>query len=171
MLKLIATSALVTLVALAIWFDLTQRRIPNWISASGFAVGLILSAVAGAEALSQAVATTAATLVVSVLLFAAGGFGGGDVKFLVAVSAFMAPTQLLETVVYASAAGALLALVVSVKRGTLLPLFLDSGQLAIHLVTLGRRGERRVLETADSAYAAIPYGVAIGIGVLAAWFT
>lgn len=159
------------LVVAGCYFDLTERRIPNWVTAAGFSVALIVRASGGAAFFFAGISTAAVVLLLLLPFFALGGFGGGDVKFLVAVSAYLAPVQVVETLLYGSLAGAAIALAIAVRRGAIIPLFLDAGQLTLSLVTFGRFGQRRTLETAGASYTAIPYGVAIGIGALAAWFT
>lgn len=166
------TGAFLTLfVAAACCFDLKKHSIPNWLTTGGLGVALVLRTADGVDALAVAIATATLVLLLALPLFAFGGFGGGDVKFLVAVSAYLVPAQVVETLLYGAVAGAAIAVVVAVRRRSVIPLFLNAGQLTLSFVTFGRHGERRTLHSAGSSPSAIPYGVAIGIGAFAAWFT
>ena len=52
--------------------------------------------------------------------------------------------------------------------GVVVPLLWNTKNVAVHLLTLGRYGERVTLSTPGAQ--TLPYGVAIAIGGLAAWF-
>jgi hypothetical protein len=54
------------------------------------------------------------------------------------------------------------------RRGVLLPVLLNTRELGIWLLTLGRKGERVKLGSPGAV--AFPFGVAIAIGSLAVWF-
>lgn len=148
--------------------DLRTRRIPNALSGSAALVGLALNTFHyGAPGLLWSIAGLA--LMVSVLLapFALGGLGGGDVKMMAAVGAFLGPRLAF----------------LGLTAGMILGGFI----MALHLMRLGRLGEKlaalgtmvrsllvtrsltglRVSAQAPGAIS-LPYSLPLGLGTLAA---
>ena len=98
-------------------FDLRSREIPNWIAASL----LVCAAVGTAAGLSGVtwsgfVLGALIGLAVTVPIFAVGGFGGGDVKLVVALGAALGPIPLLAALFWVAMCGGVLA-VVAILRG------------------------------------------------------
>ena len=92
--------------------DVTRRRVPNWlcvgIATCGVLARLLLS---GPTACGWGVLGTAVGLLLLLLPFARGWVGGGDVKLLAAVGAWLGPTLVLVSAVLAAAVAGLIALV------------------------------------------------------------
>jgi Flp pilus assembly protein protease CpaA len=78
---------LVLLAAVAAGYDVTSRTIPNWLTASGLLLGILLAALVGPAEAGYRLLAALATLLVGLPLFRLGILGGGDVKLLVAVAA------------------------------------------------------------------------------------
>jgi prepilin peptidase CpaA len=164
-----ALAPLVVLVILAAWWDVRSRRIPNALTLAGLLVALALRAFLGGGALVDGMLGAGLALGVLLPLFAMGGVGGGDVKLLVAVGAFLglkgAMVGLLATALF----GGAMAVLYSARQGVILPALLNTGGLLKYMVTLGRSGERTTKETAGAV--SVPYGVAIAAGTLfAIWY-
>jgi prepilin peptidase CpaA len=109
-------AALLFLVAATIC-DLRSREIPDWIAAG------LLACALGATGFGLTEVTWLGLLggamlafVLGLPLFAAGGFGGGDVKLVVALGAALGPLGLLSTLFWVAIAGGILALV-ALARG------------------------------------------------------
>jgi prepilin peptidase CpaA len=166
--SLLQLLALVALLGAAVFMDLRERRIPNRVTAPGLLAGLVtVAAVEGGFPFS-ALAGAGLGLFIALPFLALGALGGGDVKLLAAVGAFVGPGGLLSVALYGALAGGLLAVGSAIRRGTVIPVLLNSGRLFVHLITLGRHGERLGL---DSPHAhTVPYGLAIATGALATWF-
>src|SRR5690606_32818626 len=139
MLSWLNTCAFLLLVAVAAWLDVRAGRIPNLLTVGGLAAA-----------------------------FALRGLGGGDVKLLAAVGAFLGPERLVTALLAGGVAGGVLALAVALRRGVLLPALLGTGNVLAHWLTLGRAGERRTL--ASPGAITVPYGVAIAVGAVTGWF-
>jgi prepilin peptidase CpaA len=108
-------------------------------------------------------------LTVLLPLFAMGGVGGGDVKMLAAVGAFLGPQQLLVALLATALAGGAMAVVYASMRGVILPALLNTRGLLTYVLTGGRSGERTTLQTEGAV--SVPYGVAIAAGTLfALWY-
>jgi prepilin peptidase CpaA len=159
---------LVLLTVAAAGYDIVSRTIPNWLTAAGLLGALALAAMVGMAELGLRVLAALVVLAASLPLFARGILGGGDVKLLVALAALVGFARLPEMVLFACIAGAVIALAEAVRRGFFLPLMLDARDVVVYYLTFGRHG-RRVPET-HGARLTVPYGVAIGVGALAAWF-
>lgn len=160
--------ALLALVGIAVFTDLRERRIPNWLTGSGVLIGVTLAAIETGGFPTAALLGVVTALVIGFPLFALGGFGAGDVKLLAAVGAFVGSGGLLPVVIYGGLAGGFLALGSAIRRGVVVPVLMSSWDLLLHLVTFGRRGERPTLTTPGAH--AVPYGVAIAVGAVVAWF-
>ncbi|HEX8360720.1 MAG TPA: A24 family peptidase [Longimicrobium sp.] len=168
MLSLINTSVFIALMVVAAGTDLRTGRIPNKLTGAGLAAAFILLAPSGPAALWGGVAGAALAFALSFPLFAARAMGGGDVKLLTVAGAFLGTGRVLPALLITALAGGALALAEAGRRGVLLPVLFRSRELAGHLATLGRTGERVTL--ASPGAVTIPYGVAIAAGALAAWF-
>src|SRR5690606_11406589 len=162
------TCAFLLLVAAAAWLDVRAGRIPNLLTVGGLAAALALRALPGPGAVLPGLAGAGIALAVGLPLFALRGLGGGDVKLLAAVGAFLGPERLVTALLAGGVAGGVLALAVALRRGVLLPALLGTGNVLAHWVTLGRAGERRTLTSAGAI--TVPYGVAIAVGAVTGWF-
>lgn len=160
---------LVGVLLLSVWFDVSEQRIPNWITAGGLVAALVLRALVGPEALGVGVMGGAVGFSLGLLLFAAGAMGAGDGKLLATVGAFMGLDAFVRCLPLVGAFGGLLALAVTAKKGTLIPTLLRFRELVFYCVTFGRIGERRTLAMPGSV--TVPYGVAVAAGAATAWLS
>lgn len=138
-----AVSLLFAAAIIAAWQDLSYRRLPNWLSVAVALGGLLMSALAGhGLGLASAVSHMVLALAGGMVLFRFGWIGGGDAKYYAACAAWFSLGQAF-----------LLLLAVS---------------LSGLVVVLGWFGARQFsgarLKQTGAAAAAVPYGVAIGIG-------
>jgi len=168
MLSLINSSVFVALLVLAAGTDLRTGRIPNKLTGAGLAAAFLLLAPSGPAALWGGVAGAALAFALTFPLFVARAMGGGDVKLLAVAGAFLGTGRVVPALLATALAGGVLALAEAGRRGVLLPVLFRSRQLAGHWASLGHAGERVTL--ASPGAVTIPYGVAIAVGGLAAWF-
>jgi len=160
-------AVLIVVLILAVWFDVSEQRIPNWITVGGLVGALVLRAFLGLDAVQAGVLGGALGFSLGILLFAAGVMGAGDGKFLVTVGAFLGFGAFLRSLPLIGAFGGVLALAVTIKNGTLIPTLLRFRGLIFYFVTFGRIGERRTLSTPGAV--TVPYGVAVAAGAAMAW--
>jgi prepilin peptidase CpaA len=114
---LVSTAALVT-AAVACVTDVAWRRIPNWLTfgATGLAV-LTALGLGGWRTAGWSIAGWAVGLLLFLPLFALRGLGGGDVKLLAALGAWVGPASVVWVALYAALLGGPLALVIALVRG------------------------------------------------------
>lgn len=161
------SAVLVVVLTLAVWFDVREKRIPNWITASGLTVALVSRAVVGSQALWAGMLGGGLGLALGILFFAAGAMGAGDGKLLATVGALLGLDTFLWCLPLVGAFGGVLALAVTVRNGTLIPTLLRFRELVFHFVSFGRIGDRRTLAAPGAV--AVPYGVAVAAGAVTAW--
>jgi prepilin peptidase CpaA len=158
--------AAVALVLAACIPDLRTRRIPNALTLGAAIVALAFHAATGGLA---GLATSAGGWLLGAALFfpifALRGMGGGDVKLLAAVGAWLGPAQVIWVALLTSVAGGVLGLMVAAFHGylgkavsnvfVLLMQWRVSGIRPVEKVTLaGSRGPR------------LAYAVPIAVGTM-----
>lgn len=120
-----SNSSFVALVALSIGLvacvtDLRTRRIPNVLTFGAAALALAFHGmVGGLPGVQSAALGWLAGLAMFLPFFLLGGMGGGDVKLLAALGAWLGPGDAFWLAIYASIAGGVLAVVVALARGYL----------------------------------------------------
>src|SRR5207248_8911272 len=112
--------AALVLGALACWFDIRTRHIPNLLTFGGAAVALVYSLVAsGPGGLLTATLGWLAGAAVFLPFFVLGGMGAGDVKLAACLGAWLGPMTALYADLYAALAGGVLALALALATGYL----------------------------------------------------
>jgi prepilin peptidase CpaA len=158
---------LLVVLGLAVWFDVREQRIPNWLTTGGAALSLVARAMVGADALWSGMSGGALGLTLGLLLFAVGAMGAGDGKLLASVGALLGLDAFVLSLPLIGACGGILALAVTMRNGTVIATILRFRELVFHFVTFGRIGERRTLSMAGAV--TVPYGVAVAAGAMMAW--
>ncbi len=74
------------------YFDWRFRRIPNWVTVTGFLTGFLLNTVgAGRTGMVESLEGTGLALLIYIPLYLLRGMGAGDVKMMAAVGAITGP--------------------------------------------------------------------------------
>jgi prepilin peptidase CpaA len=165
--NLISLSFAALLVAAA-WSDVRSRRIPNILTVTGLVAALLLRLIIGPGAAIDGLVGVLLAFVVVLPFFVLGVVGGGDIKLFMMIGAFMGPRNFLWAAVLIAIIGGMLAVIDAGRRGALLPVIFNCGQIMKHWATFGRRGANRSIASAGAM--TIPYGVAIAAGALLWWF-
>ncbi len=160
----------------AVWFDVRERRLPNALTVGAFAAALLLRAPLGLDALGGGLLGALLAFGLALPFFLVGGLGGGDVKLLTAVGAFLGPRDLWFALFVMAMVGGVMAFLVIVRNRAF-------GQTAINLQAIfsttgkgmfsgWKRGEEsKSAVTLDTpGVLTVPYGVAIAAGALTSWF-
>jgi prepilin peptidase CpaA len=140
-------------VAFAAAMDLLTMKIPNRISVLMVLAFFPLALLAGLDtwAIADHVGAGVLMLVLGVLLFIPGWFGGGDAKLMAAIGLWIGADNLLAYMLYVALAGGLIAAAFFSARSVPLP-----------RVLLGEPWALR-LHRHDTG---IPYGLALAAGAL-----
>lgn len=150
--------------------DVLTRRIRNVLAFSVAASGLVqsflpLHTVTPGDAALGFLAGFALML----LPFALGGMGGGDVKLLAAIGAWLGPWGALNVFLGAAVFGLVVVLTQAAWQGRLQVLARNSAVLAVNLAHVGELGVSHVAETGERSASVdkpIPYAVSMLAGVL-----
>lgn len=161
----------VVLVVLAAYFDVKERRIPNWLVLSGLFLGIIFAVSENGGQLFSSLFGFVLGILVLLLPFAFGWMGAGDVKLLGTVGALLG-YRLLPRVFFYSCIGAgimaLLAVVLGkVKKTNFVSLWTNC---TLAVLTAGRSVTRADIGRLSSDAYSVPWGVAIGTGTIMAYF-
>jgi prepilin peptidase CpaA len=154
-----------TLLLCACVSDVQSRRIPNRIAALLAGTGIVYSAVASANhggALIASIAGLFLGLLLWLPLYMVRWLGAGDVKLFAAAGAWLGPTRTLEGAVIGALAGGVLAILWMLFAYGL------NGTAATAAMVIGNP-RKIVNHSVDTkSRRAIPYGVALAIGAMAA---
>jgi prepilin peptidase CpaA len=164
----VASVAITGVLLAAAWTDFRSRRIPNALTMSGLGVALLLRGIVGADAVIDGLVGALLAFVLTLPLLMLGVMGGGDAKLLMAIGAFMGPRHFLWAGILIAVIGGMMAVLDAGRRGVLLPVLFNCGQILKHWATLGRRGANRSFTSVGAL--TIPYGIAIAAGALLWWF-
>ncbi len=147
--------------AIAVWTDVSIRRIPNAIPATLAVIAVGYSALHGIVACAIAVGILIGILLLGSFAFSMHWLGGGDVKLAAAAGAAFGYPDVLLFLIYTSLGGGLLAVAYMALRGRLGELF---GNTAGILRPLAYRG---TVAVAPAHSTALPYAIAIALGACA----
>jgi prepilin peptidase CpaA len=162
------TVSIVALALLAAWSDIRTRRIPNALTVTGFVVAIALRALGGFDEVTAGLLGALLAFILSVPLFMVRGLGAGDVKLLTACGAFLGPGRLLHALLITAIAGGLMALFAIVRRRALIQTLRNCRDIVLGIFSRSRRADLPTLTSPGAI--TVPYGVAIAIGAVAAWF-
>jgi prepilin peptidase CpaA len=147
--------------AIAVVTDVRERRVPNWLTFATLAIAIVIAIAEGPAKLGITLLVVAGMLVLGVLVHASGLLGGGDVKFLIAISALVGFPNCVAVLLYTGIAGGLLALSVSLVRGRLVAVCTDTFNT---LSVFWASRKFVVVTNGDEAHRPLPYALAIAAG-------
>lgn len=146
--------------------DVRSRRIPNWFTLPTFAGALLLQVTIGglhALALSFVASLLAGSLFL--VLFLAGGMGGGDVKLIAAIAAGIGLSNTGALLALTALCGGVMALVVIVWHGHVRQSIRNVGHIAVHHYENGLEPHPE-LNVRNKRNLRLPYALAITAGTL-----
>ena len=165
---------LLLLAVVCVYTDLARNKIYNGVTIPALALGLALAyfldaRVSGIPNLKAALLAALAGGGLLFVIYLIGGLGAGDVKLMAAVGALSPSMGALGTnwqfvllaLMYTALTGAAIAIGVLIWRGQLLKGLKDSARTLVTFRAKRCEGEKTLT---------IPYGLAIGIGTIWAWF-
>jgi prepilin peptidase CpaA len=155
-------AVLAIMLTIAVYIELKERRIPNWLTLSGMALGLLFAYFHGGQALASSILGLAIGFGFLFIFYVFGGVGGGDVKLMGAAGALMGRFLIPEALVYTAFIGAFLAIMMLIWRKD----FWMRIAWGFRQLAFWRKGENA--ELASAAPVVVPYGMAIALGCLLA---
>ncbi len=143
--------------------DVRQRRIPNWLSLMVVVSGLLRPCVPGdSSTFSHAALGMGVGFAVAFILFALRGLGGGDVKLLAGIGAWLGGYGVLVVLFISLLLGMVLAIVEGIRRRRLMDLLgntlLLTGE-ALHRKRLNVEDTTMVAERFKSVGKPLPFAV------------
>ncbi len=160
-------TALFTFVLACCVVDLRTRRIPNALSGAALLVGIALNALyfGWAGALS---ALGGMLVMVAILLapFALGGLGGGDVKMMAAVGAFLGPRLAVLGLTTGMVLGGVVMVIHLLRVGRLAEKLAALKHMMLSLVVTRSVTALRIAAD-DPGAISLPYSIPLGLGTAA----
>jgi prepilin peptidase CpaA len=145
--------------------DWRYRRIPNWLTVSGFAVGVLVNTIFYRwPGLKAALLGTALGLGLLLPFVMIRSLGAGDWKLAGALGACLGPRQLLSVLVGTILVAGVMALALVIWKGRLKRTLLNIAHLVAALFSLRMPGSEVSLDDPQSTK--IPFGVAMALAVL-----
>jgi prepilin peptidase CpaA len=153
--------------AVACGWDLRTRRIPNVLTFGAALVALVYhSATGGAAGLGVSALGWLLGALVFIVPFALRGLGGGDVKLLAALGAWIGPGGVIWLALYTGVAGGVMAIVVSLAHGYFATALGNVRLLLCHWRVAGLTAVHEI--TLDSSSAPkLAYALPIFVGMIA----
>lgn len=164
---------LIPILALAVFFDLRERRIPNSLILVGLVAGLVVSIMAsGMQGLLAALGGIAIGAGAFVPFFALRWLGAGDVKLMGVVGGFVGLGSIGPVLLYTLLAGGIVGAIAVLASGRTMPFFSNLWRGIRSLTVLKMTGELPINEStggqgSGGSVLRIPYAVAIAAGTIA----
>ena len=165
---LVTTVTFAAIMGLAALLDLRSRRIPNALTVTAAVLGLLLRVPLGLHAVIAGILGIGLALVLTTPLFLVGALGGGDVKLVAAIGAFMGSGRLIGACLLIALLGGAVGLLDAARRGALLRALTNTFHLVVGWLSPSRAAGSLTIESPSAM--TIPYGVPIALGALAWWF-
>jgi prepilin peptidase CpaA len=161
-------AATIVFVSMCIAFDVRTLRIPNLVTGPAILLGTAancwLAGWSGLEASAVGFAMAVGLLLVP---FALGGIGGGDVKMMGAVGAFLGPALTLQSLLVGLMAGGCFAAVHLARKSRLREKLLATAHMFVQATMTQSLEPLRAPAAAPGAIV-LPYSVPLGLGTMIA---
>jgi prepilin peptidase CpaA len=164
---------LAPMLALLVWaaaVDLRSRRIPNWLTLTLVVSGLLQSLIFHSHiTVSEAGLGLLVGLGLTFLPFALGAMGGGDVKLMAGVGAWLGAMAVFQVFLVAAVVGLVIVLAQCSQQGRLAVLLRNSSVLVFSIMHLNELGVEHVSETGKASRSVdrpLPYAVPVLAAVL-----
>ena len=168
--SLVHFAPLFALLIAAAGIDLRRRRIPNWLTFTMAIAGIAQSFLQHHTITpTQSLGGLGVGFVLPLILFILNAVGGGDVKLLAAVGAWVGPLNILLVFILKDLIGLVLVLIQAASQGRLGALFKNSTVLALNLVHIRDVGIETVQQTGLSCRSVdkpLPMAVPILVAVV-----
>jgi prepilin peptidase CpaA len=156
---------------LSVFFDLTVRRIPNWIILFGLLAGFLLNGAEGLTPLVHSLVGFVVGIAIFIVPFALGWMGAGDVKYFAVVGALLGVEWLPRVLFYSVLAAGLIALGYVARGRFRAGFFRESwSDCKLAVISLGRMLPGSITTKTANGAESVPWGVAFGVGTIVAYY-
>lgn len=153
---------LAAMLTIAVYGELKESRIPNWLTFSGMASGLLIGYLHGNMFFLSSLGGLAVGFGFMFVLYLFKGVGGGDVKLMGAVGALMGVELAKLALIYTTFIGAFMGVMIIIWRRDF---WLRIGQ-GFQQMAFWRKGSKEQMVKLSPV--TVPYGIAIATGCLLA---
>ena len=165
LLKPLILAGAIVLSLIAGYTDLRSRRIPNWLTVPGFAVGVLASALLGGwSGLKNSLLGTGLAFALLLPFWLLRSLGAGDLKFAAALGAYTGPGRLIDILIGSVFVAGVMALTLVIYKGRLLETIRNIGHILISLITFRLPGAHVTIDNPNAL--TIPKGVALALTVI-----
>ena len=166
---LLATLPLFILLGIAVVTDVRSRRIPNWLNLLIVVTGLGNAAFSGVPvSFTHALLGMLAGFGILIIPFALGAMGGGDVKMLAGIGAWLGAMATVQVYAVAAVVGLIVVITQCAATGRLTRLISNSTLIVANFANFDRLGKEQVIASGQSLKSIdkpLPYAVPAMIGV------
>jgi len=161
---------LVLILAISVYFDVRNRRIPNLLTFPAALAGIALHTFnSGIHGFSFSITGLILGLAVLLPFYAMGGMGAGDVKLMGAVGAFLGPKGLFIAFLLTGLVGGIYALILFALHGHLKNTLMRYGLMA-KMILVGHKIAYIPAPPEAAGKPKLRYAVAIAIGTVLSFF-
>ena len=148
------------------WIDWRTRLLPNWLTVSGFSIGILANAVlggwAGAKTSLLGAGIALAILLPVVLL---RGLGAGDWKLIGALGAIVGREEIIYILFFAIVVAGLIAVAQMIRQKRVFVTLLNMWELMRGFFLFGLRPHPEI-NLENPAASTLPFGVAVAAATL-----
>ena len=168
---IVSNIVIAAVIGLSVFFDLTVRRIPNWLIAFGVLAGLSMNLYQGFDPLLRSILGMLCGVAVLFVPFALGWMGAGDVKCFGVMGALLGIDCLPRIFFYSALSAGLIALTYTIlgcfNLAVAKNMWMDA---KLALVSMGRVLPDGIAMRASTGNRSVPWGVAFAIGTVLAYY-
>jgi prepilin peptidase CpaA len=160
--SVVSLTVLGLMLAIAVYGEVKERKIPNWLTFSGMSLGLLLSAIQGMDAFGSSLLGLALGFGLLFVFYVFGGFGGGDVKLMGAAGALLGFHLVTVALIYTALLGAVMAVLMLIWRKDAWT------RICLRLRQFAPWKQNGVAKVTALDPIEVPYGIPIALGCLLA---
>ena len=167
--QLFALLPLLVLLTIAAVVDWRERKIRNWLTLCIAATGLVHAMAAPHGSISNAMLGLLLGFTLMLPQFLIGALGGGDVKLMAGIGAWLGWTGAFQVFIAASIVGLVVVIVQCAVKGRLLVLFGNTMALLTNVLLIEEMGLKQATETGKSCRSVdkpLPYAVSVLVAVV-----
>jgi len=145
--------------------DYRWRRIPNWLTVPGLALGIAVNSIArGWPGARESLLGAGLGLLILLPFVLVRSLGAGDWKLVGALGAFLGPRHLLTVLFATLFIAGLMALILVIWKRRLRQTFRNVGRMLAAMVSLHLPGPEVSLDNPETLK--VPFGIAVAIAVI-----